>query len=148
MTVKTGRARDTRAPGATGPRPSPDEGAFTARLGAGQGRTPDDAGGQVFVLGQVEPGWRGDLDAGDYAEVRQDVDLTGVKLLRVRLRLRVPVDVPPGLAWQASLWVGGIRRASARAEPGRTRVLGDLAANVGALRGRHAVAVRLELVPG
>ncbi|HEU4410076.1 MAG TPA: hypothetical protein VFS43_32780 [Polyangiaceae bacterium] len=141
----TGRAREAREPGATGPRPSPDEGAFTARLGAGQGRAPE-GDGHAFVLGQAEPGWRGDVEAGDYAEVRQDVDLTGAALVRVWLRLRVPPDVPPGLAWQASLWVGGIRRASARAEPGRTRVLGDLAANVGALRGRHAVAVRLELV--
>jgi hypothetical protein len=141
----TGQAR---VPGATGPRPSPDEGAFTARLGAGQGRAPDGSGGHAFVLGQAEPGWRADLEPGDYAEVRQDVDLTGAALVRVRLRLRVPPEVPPGLAWQASLWVGGVRRASARAEPGRTRLLDDLAANVGALRGRHAVAVRLELVPG
>jgi hypothetical protein len=142
----TGQAREGRVPGATGPRPSPDEGAFTARLGAGQGRAPDGKGGYAFVLGQAEPGWRADLEVGDFAEVRQDVDLTGAKLVRVRLRLRVPQNVPPGFAWQASLWVGGIRRASARAEPGRTRLLTDLAASVGALRGTHAVAVRLELV--
>ncbi|HEU4407251.1 MAG TPA: hypothetical protein VFS43_18420 [Polyangiaceae bacterium] len=142
----TGRAREAREPGGTGPRPSPDEGAFTARLGAGQGRTPDGEGGHAFVLGQAEPGWRSDLEAGDYAEVRQDVDLTGAELVCVRLRLRVPAGVPPGLAWQASLWVGGVRRASARAEPGRTRLLTDLAASVGALRGTHAVAIRLELV--
>ncbi|HEU4406565.1 MAG TPA: hypothetical protein VFS43_14965 [Polyangiaceae bacterium] len=144
----TGRTREVRVPGATGPRPPPDEGAFTARLGAGQGRAPDGEGGHAFVLGQEEPGWRGDLEAGDYAEVRQEVDLSGATLVRVRLRLRVPKDVPPGLAWQASLWVGGVRRASARAEPGRTRLLTDLAASVGALRGAHAVAVRLELVAG
>ena len=130
----------------SGRRPAPDEGAFTARLGAGQGRLPDGAGGHAFVLGHAEPGWRADLEAGDFAEVRQDVDLTGAHLVRVRLRLRVPVDVPPGVAWRASLWVGGIRRASARGAPGRERFLGDLAANVGALRGTHLVAVRLELV--
>jgi hypothetical protein len=142
----TGRTREGRVPGATRPRPPPDEGAFTARLGAGQGRAPDGEGGYAFVLGQAEPGWRADLEVGDYAEVRQDVDLTGATLVRVRLVLRIPPKVPPGLAWQASLWVGGVRRAGARAEPGRMRRLDDLAANVGGLRGMHVVAVRLELV--
>jgi hypothetical protein len=139
----TGGARE---PGRAAPRPPPDEGAFTARLGAGQGRGPDGEGGHAFVLGQAETGWRGDLEAGDFAEVRQEVDLTSADLVRVRLRLRVPAEVPPGFAWQASLWVGGVRRSSARGVPGRTRLLGDLAANVGALRGTHLVAVRLELV--
>lgn len=125
--------------------------AFDRRLGLGQGRiVPAGAvpasGDFVFVLGDDAPGHRYALAPGDHAEVVQDVDLTGVDLVRARLRLRVPAGVPDGLAWEASIVVDGEKRAGATARPGRERVLTDLAANVSKLAGVHVAGVRLELV--
>ena len=106
-------------------------GAFTSRLGVGQGRIEPrsivaPSGDYVFVLGEDEPGRFFELDAGDRAEVVQDTDLTSVDLVRAWLRLRVA--------------------ARATCPAGRERVLTDLAANVSKLSGTHQVGVRLELV--
>ena len=84
--------------------------AFQSRLGDGQGRLrphwaePTD-GDFVFVLGEDEPGRFFELAPGDHCEVTQDTDLTGVDLLRIMLRLRVPTGLPAGLAWEASILV-------------------------------------------
>lgn len=125
--------------------------AFSIRLGEGQGRVapahaPPGFSAVLFVLGEDEPGWRFDLDQGDRAEVVQTADLTGVAFVRTNLALRVPASVPAGLAWEASIVVDGVKRARALGVPGRTRVLGDLAANVSKLSGAHQVGLRLELV--
>lgn len=122
--------------------------AFTSRLGLGQGRVPAAAGdgAWAFVLGDVQPGRVCELTVGDHAEVVQDADLTDIALVRARITLRVPAHVPPGLAWQASLMVDGVKRAVATGRAGRTRKLTDLAANVSKLSGVHRVGVRLELV--
>jgi len=124
-------------------------GAFNARLGLGQGRVQPAAirppGGEyVFVIGADEPGWRADLEPGDHGQVAQQVDLTGVDLVRVSLHLRVPADLPAGLAWEVSLVVDGVKRARSTCLPGRERTLTDLAANISKLGGVHEVAVRLE----
>jgi hypothetical protein len=124
--------------------------AFTSRLGRGQGRirpahaTPA-SGDYLFVLGEDEPGRFFELAPGDYAEVSQQVDLTGVALVRAQIRLRVPSTLPPGLAWEAALVVDGVKYARARGRPGRERLVTDLAANVSKLSGVHSVGVRLEL---
>ncbi len=125
--------------------------AFTSRLGLGQGRLQPQgsiapSGDYVFVLGEDEPGRFFELDAGDRAEVVQDTDLTSVDLVRAWLRLRVPANPTPGLAWEAAIMVDGVNKASAICPPGRERVLTDLAANVSKLTGVHQVGVRLELV--
>lgn len=126
-------------------------GAFTSRLGVGQGRIEPrslvaPSGDYVFVLGEDEPGRFFELDAGDRAEVVQDTDLTSVDLVRAWLRLRVPASRIPGLAWEASITVDGAKAARATCPAGRERVLTDLAANVSKLSGTHQVGVRLELV--
>ena len=126
-------------------------GAFTSRLGLGQGRIqPQGAiapsGDYVFVLGEDQPGRFFELDAGDRAEVVQDTDLTSVDLVRAWLRLRVPASPTPGLAWEAAILVDGVKAARATCLPGRERVLTDLAANVSKLSGVHQVSARLELV--
>lgn len=126
-------------------------GAFTSRLGVGQGRIEPQgivapSGDHVFVLGEDEPGHLFELDAGDQAEVVQDTDLTSVDLVRAWLRLRVPASLTPGLAWEASITVDGAKAARASCPAGRERVLTDLAANVSKLSGTHQVGVRLELV--
>ena len=123
--------------------------AFSSRLGISQGRLPSKNapdGSHVFVLGDLEPGHFAELAPGDYVEVSQATDLTGVALVRVWVQLRVPDEVPPGLAWEVSLVVGGTKRASARGRPGRARELTDLAANTSKMSGMHTVAVRLGLV--
>ncbi|GEL75700.1 hypothetical protein [Myxococcus virescens] len=125
--------------------------AFTSRLGLGQGRirpqraTPA-SGEYLFVLGDEELGRRFELAPGDFAEVTQAVDVTGVDLVRTALRLRVPPSAPVGLAWEASLVVGGVKYARCRGRPGRERLVSDLVANVSKLSGVHTVGVRLELV--
>jgi len=123
--------------------------AFTSRLGLGQGRllTSKATGGDyAFVLGEDEQGRFFELGPGDHAEVTQSTDLTGVKLVRALLRLRVPASTPVGLAWEASLVIDGTKLASMRAKLGRERLVTDLAANVSKLSGAHSVGVRLELV--
>lgn len=125
--------------------------AFTSRLGLGQGRIrpaslPAGSGEYAFVLGEDEPGRLFELAVGDHAEVVQDTDLTDVDLVRAHLGLRVPASVPAGFAWEASIVVDGVNRATATAKPGRSRMLTDLAANVSKLSGVHQVGVRLELV--
>jgi len=122
--------------------------AFSSRMGSSQGRLVGAAPGDyAFVLGEAEAGWSYDLTAGDCAEVVQTADLTGATLVRVRLSLTVPKEVPAGLAWEASIVVDGVKRARASCRPGRQRTLTDLAANVSKLTGAHEVGVRLELVP-
>ncbi len=123
--------------------------AFTSRLGRGQGRLQTSratSGDYTFVLGEDEPGHLFELASGDHTEVTQSTDLTGVKLVRALLRLRMPASTPTGLAWEASLVVDGTKLARMRARPGRERLVTDLAANVSKLSGTHVVGVRLELV--
>ncbi|MFH0899615.1 MAG: hypothetical protein V2A73_03175 [Pseudomonadota bacterium] len=125
--------------------------AFRSRLGLGQGRiipasAPAASGEHVFVLGDDGPGRWFELTPGDHAGVVQDVDLTGVDLVRAGLRLRVPADVPDGLAWEAAIVVDGTKLASMIGRPGKDRQIADLAANVSKLVGIHTIGVRLELV--
>jgi hypothetical protein len=125
--------------------------AFSTRIGVGAGRTapanaPPGFNTVLFLLGDGTPGWRFDLAQGDHAEVVQTTDLTGVTFVRAQLALRSPADLPAGLAWEASIVVDGVKRSHAACAPGKTRILGDLAANVSKMTGVHMVGVRLELV--
>lgn len=125
--------------------------AFRSHLGMDQGRiapagAASASGMYVFVLGHDAPGYVCHLDTGDHAEIVQDVDLTTIDLVRVHLQMRVPDDLPAGIAWEASIRIDGVRRARASCRPGRTRRITDLAANVSKLTGVHPVAIRLELV--
>ena len=123
--------------------------AFTSRLGLGQGRLKTSKAGMgeyAFVLGDVETGHYFQLAPGDYSAVTQAVDVTGISLVRVLLRLKVPASIPADLAWEASVTVDGAKKARMTAVPGRERLMTDLAANVSKLTGVHLVGVRLELV--
>jgi len=125
--------------------------AFSCRLGFGQGRAPfDDPETSeedfAFVLGDLAEGYLHTLELGDRAEVVQETDLTDVDFLRAEMNLRVPEDLPAGLAWEASIIADGVKMARAVCEPGREREITDLAANVSKLAGVRPVGVRLELV--
>ncbi|RJS13388.1 hypothetical protein DRW03_36135 [Corallococcus sp. H22C18031201] len=125
--------------------------AFTSRLGLGQGRiqpqraTPV-SGEYLFVLGDEEPGRFFELAPGDFTEVTQAVDVTGLALVRCALRFHVPPGAPAGLAWEASLVVDGQKHARVLGRPGREHLVTDMAANVSKLSGVHTVGVRLELI--
>lgn len=120
--------------------------AFQTRLGEGQGRIETAPGEFRFVLGDVESGRAFDMRAGDFAEVAQSTDLTGVTLIRACLTLKVPSGLPDGQAWEASILVNGIKTAAMICEGGRSRRITDLAANVSKYVGVHEVAVRFQLV--
>lgn len=120
--------------------------AFNAQLGETQGRLQQSSGEHVFVLGDELGGRTAELTHGDFAEVGQDVDVTDIDLVRVWLRLRVPDEVPAGLAWTAAIAIDDRVVARGTARPGETRDLTDLLGNVSKLAGTHRIAVRLELV--
>ncbi len=119
--------------------------AFTRRLGEGQGRIVRADGTIAFVLGDDQPGSRAPLEPGDHVEVVQDVDLTGIDLVRVTGWLRAPAGLPIGLGWRVDLMVDGTPRAGLTARPGATKDLRDLAANVSKVQGVRAVGIRLSL---
>ena len=119
--------------------------AFSARLGTSQGRIEKEEGNFVFVLGDLQPGYFADFEPGDRAEVTQDVNLTGADLVRAKLAINIPADMPAGLYWEASILIDGVKQASAVGRAGRTRAIADLAANISKRSGVHAVAVRLQL---
>jgi len=102
-------------------------------------------GSYVFVFGDSLPGDIAELAPGDYVQITQATDLTGLSLVRAALELRVPSSTPPESAWNASILVDGNSLATASVRSGRARVIADLAANVSKLQGLHDVAVRLEL---
>ena len=127
--------------------------AFDIALGRTQGRLqpegfPPVTGEYAFVLGSDEPGHLCLLNSGDYSEVTQDVDCTGIDFVRVRLRLRTPASLPAGHFWEASLLVDGVKQASMVLDANRIRDRADMAGNVSKLAGTHPVAFRLELVGG
>ena len=120
--------------------------AFTSRLGDGQGRLAAPDGEITFVLGDAEPGRLFELRPGDHVEVTQTTDLTGIALVRAVVRLRVAKGLAADLAWEVAVLVDGVKRAGTTCSAGRTRTIGDLAANVSKLSGVHDIGVRLELV--
>ena len=124
------------------PEPVTELDAFRSHLGTVQGRTAPGS----FVLGSGEQGYVFDLAAGDYAELVQDVDVTGIDLIRPRMSLRVPRGLSPSSTWEVSVIVDGQKLARATTLPRWTRELTDLAANVSKLAGVHRVGVRLELL--
>lgn len=119
--------------------------AFTERLGRSQGRVVTEKGAVAFALGDLEPGWRADLAVGDYVEVVQTLDVTGVAVVRMQGSLRAPSDLDPALAWEVAVVVDGAPTARISGHVGRTRAINDLAANVSKLTGAHEVGVRLTL---
>lgn len=107
--------------------------AFTKRLGETQGRIaasdPPD-GSFVFVLGsEVERAFEM-LEPGDYVEVKQALDLEGLRYVRANMLFRVPESLPAGHKWRADLVVDGVVQASAFGNKGKTRRLTDLVALV------------------
>ena len=87
-----------------------------------------------------------ELTPGDFVQAEQDADLTNERVIRARGSLRVPDGLPSAMAWEVSLCLDGVKRATLRARGGETKSVDELAINVVMERGVHTVAVRLELV--
>jgi len=121
--------------------------AFRSRLGVSQGRIQkDNEDGFVFVLGDIEPGYRHEMSLGDHAAVVQDVDVTDVDLVRTEVILRIPDDMPANYYWKVAVIVDGIEHGWTLCFAGRTRTITDLAANVSKMSGMHQVGVQMTLI--
>jgi len=122
--------------------------AFTSDLGRFQGRVPEPGGsrGAVLVLGDVRLRRGAELTVGDFVEAQQLVDLTDERIVRVRGSLSVPDNLVADLAWEVSLFIDSVKRASLRVCGGETKAIDDLAVNVSRERGMHTIAIRLELI--
>jgi hypothetical protein len=123
---------------------------FEARIDTQQGRieptiTPAASGLRAMVLGSDFAGRTADLAPGDFVQVVQDVDLTGIHVIRANMVLKTPGDVPEGWAWRASIAIDGDTAGQALGWPKQTR-RPDIVANVSKLSGFHTVALRLDLV--
>lgn len=125
--------------------------AFTARLGASQGRTAPQSdvsiiGNYAFVLGDDDPGRFAELTTGDFAEIVQQVDVTAHDFVYADMLLRVRSGLPLTYYWEVSITVDNVKVATATCSAGKERTISDLAANTSKLTGFHQVGVRLELM--
>lgn len=130
--------------------PVPGMTPFNSRLDTEQGRVAPTAaalaaGVYAMVLGSDFDGRLADLAPGDFVHVVQDVDITGVHVLRASMALRTPDDVPDGWAWRASITVDGTVAGQALGWKKKIR-RPDIAANVSKLDGIHTIGLRLDLV--
>jgi len=128
---------------------------FELRLGTGQGRIrpahgAPASGSYAFVLGDDDELRLAKFAAGDYAQVVQDVDLTGLDFVRAVLGFRAPAEAPTGTEWRVAMVIDGAELVSARCRAGRSRTLTDLVGNGSKLSGVHTIGVRLALgaLPG
>lgn len=117
---------------------------FESALGQHQGRLERDDGTAMFVLGAAVSTLRGRVEVGDWVELVQNLDCTGLHLVRLAGVVRVPTETPPGTAWVLSIRLPFERLTDWKLRPGLRR-LDDLAANVSRLVGVQRIAVRLSL---
>lgn len=99
-------------------------------------------GDAMFVLGEDRSGVFMRLAVGDFVEVEQTADVTGVTLVRVRARVRSPA-MAGDLVWVVSLMLDGAAVYSINLYRDLDSL--DLAIPIGALTGDHRIGVRLEL---
>lgn len=130
---------------------------WQADLGTTQGRivpsgwTPPE-GTHAFVLGSDVPGVERSFVAGDYMRVEQSADLTGIKSIRPRVRVRPPSSIPAGAKWSIIFGVDTdgqvvyeLDGSADSALTGETRDIDDVVINTSALSGTHAIRVTLRL---
>ena len=125
---------------------------FTQDLGLHQGRIPAPPGeqGYVYELGHSLLA-RAELAIGDRHQVSQQfVIAPGMRVLRARVRLRVPAELPQApTVWAVSVSLNGERMVSRELRPAkRPLVLEDLVINLtgaNAAPAPNTIAFRLEL---
>ena len=122
--------------------------AWTAALGTSQGcveptNVPAFDGARVFVLGDDRPGVTRRLAVGDFIEVEQLGDVTGVRFVRWRAHVRAAELMPGDLAWALRLTLDGAPLVEHVLY--REVDLLDVAVPIGAATGDHRVSARLVL---
>lgn len=111
-----------------------------------QGLIAAPEGEHVFCLGYELAGLFHRFAAGDFSQIEQDEDFGATNIVRVVALIRSTDAMPSTLAWRFSLLLDGVIYTSRILEPGRDRVLVDIAANVSKLVGNHTLAFRLDLI--
>lgn len=98
---------------------------FTCELGTSQGRIysynwrPVD-GSWLFCLGCDRSGVVWPVNANDRVAIANDVDVTGIPLIRFTAHMRSPAQAPPGgLLWMLRWYLGGLERGSRVLYPGK-----------------------------
>lgn len=118
-------------------------------------------GNYVFVLGSDVPGDVQRFSVGDQVVLEQTADVTGLKLIRFRARVRGPVSVPTTgydldvigsvplvpvtVRWLFQWGVGADVHGTRELLPGRTIVVNDGAIDVSQLAGNQALRFVLKL---
>lgn len=134
------------------------------RLGVTAGRimpsaVPAVLGSYVFVLGSDLPGDFEKIVSGDSLVLSQTADITGLKFVRFRARVRAQADAPPyyyvddadgsegssSLTWQFWWGIGATRHGERTLTPGRTLDLRDGAIDVSQLSGNQTFKFVLEV---
>jgi hypothetical protein len=125
--------------------PPRDASLFEADAGVTQGRVVAADGTAHFVLGSADPAWLANVRVGDWVEVAQDLECTGLHLVRLRGTATVPAELPTGARSTLTIRTLTTVLTEVHLRPG-TRSLNDVAANISRLVGTHHLAVRLSLV--
>lgn len=126
--------------------------AFDRLQGITQGRLSPPAqanpvsGQAVFVLGSDTSGVYFPLNLGDYAQVQQTADTTGLKLIRFQAVLRSPTDVPEGTRWALEWGLESTVQGRRILSPGQSLHLRDGAINVTTLEGDQTFFFRLRFI--
>ena len=122
-------------------------------LGTYQGRIEPNSGSAfdgdfVFALGTDLEGSEWDLDIGDKVELSQSVDVTSIKLVRFKARLRSPASRVPGTQWVLRWYVGAVVQGLRGFVDGEERDFEDGAFDVSQLSGAQTLKFVLSLEVG
>lgn len=104
-------------------------------------------GDNVFILGDYIAADPQRLEPGDYTEISQTGDLTGIQTVTFRGRLRGPASIPQGRSWRASLMIDGVEAVGRDIPDNRVIDVTTLTANTSKLvAGNHTITFRLAFV--
>lgn len=122
---------------------------FTREMGRGQGRSapvnhPPREGNYLVVLGSDKPNQRGRLATADFIRISQINDTGGAALVRPRLYVRPPTDVPATAAWTCRMRVDGVAVASFLVD--RERSVEDLVVNASGIAGSFELSFELVIL--
>ncbi len=123
---------------------------FQRDLGRTQGRIEPAAfapveGAFAFVLGSDAPGVFGRFMPGDFAEVAQTVDLTGMSFIRFAAALRGPSVAPAHGAWRFAVLLDGVEQYGELLPIGRLQTRFDRVIDVSSRSGVADLSFRMEL---
>ncbi len=123
---------------------------FQRDLGRTQGRIEPAGfapveGTYVFALGSDAPGVFGRFLPGDFAEVAQTIDLTGMSFVRFAAALRGPSAAPARGTWRFAVLLDGVEQYGEALPIGALRTRFDRVIDVSGRSGSAELSFRLEL---